>query len=138
MLFRSATKRWLTVDGRTFLVEAVRLLSVKRELDKLPAGKGHARANPQQPLNAPLERVFPAAPPARQARQDSSQQKFRLAAVEKAPAKLAQVRPALVLDYNLTASLTNYILKGDTTYVVSNAVNFYETTTIEEIGRAHV
>ena len=126
-----AAKRWLTVDGRTFLVEAVRLLSVKPDLDKLPAGKGHARANPPPPRNAPLDRVFPAAPPVRQARQDGIERKFRLAVAEKAPAKLAQVRPALVADYNLTASLTNYTLKGDTTYVVSNAVNFYETTTIE-------
>ena len=126
-----AAKRWLTVDGRTFLVEAVRLQSVQRELDKLPAGKGNARANPPQRQNAPLDRVFPAAPPVRQARQDGPQQKFKLAVVEKAPAKLAQVRPALVLDYNLTVSLTNYILKGDTTYVVSNTVNFYATTTVE-------
>ena len=101
-----AVKRWLTVDGRTFLVEAVRLLSVKRDLDKLPAGKGHARANPKPQRNAPLDRMFPAAPPVRQARQDGPQQKFKLAMSEKAPAKLAQLRPALVLDYNLTALLT--------------------------------
>ena len=127
-----AAKRWhTTVEGRTFLIEAVRLLSVKPDLDKLPAGKGHARANPQPPRNAPQDRVFPAAPPVRQARQDGPQQKFKLAVVEKAPAKLAQIRPALVLDYNLTASLTNYTLKGDTTYVVSNAVSFYGRTTIE-------
>jgi hypothetical protein len=127
-----AAKRWLTTEGgRTFLIEAVRLQSVQRELEKLPAGKGHARANPPPPRNGPLDRVFPSAPPVRQARQDGRQQKFKLAVVEKAPAKLAQVRPALVLDYNLTASLTNYTLKSDTTYVVSNAVNFYETTTVE-------
>ena len=127
-----AAKRWLTIEGgRTFLIEAVRLLSVKPDLDKLPASKGHARANPPPPRNAPLDRVFPSAPPVRQARQDGPEPKFKLAVVEKSPAKLAQIRPALVLDYNLTASLTNYTLKCDTTYVVSNAVNFYETTTIE-------
>ena len=126
-----AAKRWHTVDGRTFLIEAVRLPHVKRVLDKLPPGKGHARANPPPPQNAPLDRAFPAAPPVRQARQEGPQQKFKLATVDIVPAKLAQVKPSLVLDYNLTTSLTDYTLKGDTTYVASNAVSFYGGTTIE-------
>lgn len=82
---RSATvaKKWLTAEGRTFLVEAVRYLSVKPELDKLPAPQGQAalkprNANAQLAANVVGNRAFPPAP---KARAKKPAEKFRTAAI---------------------------------------------------------
>jgi hypothetical protein len=164
-------KRWLIAEGRTFLVEAVRYLSVKPELDKLPAPQGQAALKPRN-ANAQLAakvvggRPFPSAPPAPA---KNSADKFRTAAIRSplspdaggstgdgttarlTNAALSLPSPAngertrargnsqlstvktlnsptgLVIDYDLQASLTNFTLQCDTTYLVSSAVNFYGT-----------
>src|SRR6266487_2778718 len=77
-------KRWLIAEGRTFLVEAVRYLSVKPELDKLPAPQGQAalklrNANAQLAANVVGDRAFPPAP---KARAKNSAEKFRTAAID--------------------------------------------------------
>lgn len=158
-------KRWITAEGRTFLVEAVRYQSVKRELDKLPAPQGQAalkprNANGQIAANVAADRPFPPAP---RARAKNSAEKFRAAAIgSPSPSDGKAVRgdgdatkiatnaaasppsplnrqlaignrksPGLIIDYDLVGSLTNFIFQCDTTYLVTNAVNFYGPTVFE-------
>ena len=73
-------KRWLTAEGRTFLVEAVRYQAAKRELNKLPPATAQAvprRAWPEHPAG----RAFPDAPAPRQARANQPEEKMRMAAL---------------------------------------------------------
>jgi len=164
-------KRWLTIDGRTLLVEAVRYSAVKTQLEQLPV-PGQAALNAPNPkaqlavggagvgLRAPQfgERHVPPAP---QARTKSSTEKFRTAALNPSRARAVptgegvlgaggnapaattnaslrlepplQPFPAngLVLDYVLlSGSRTNFTFQCDTTYCVSNTVNFYGTPAV--------
>ena len=124
-------KRWLTIEGRTFLIEAARFLSAKPTLDKLPAAKGNARVVPPAGGKPQLDRRFPAAPPVRQARGNAPGEKFRVAQVGKPVRSLAQASSGLVLDYNLLSSYVDFVFQADTTYYVSDAVGISGTATFE-------
>lgn len=117
-------KRWHTIDGRTFLIEAVRLLSAQPSLNRLPAAKGHARIAPPAQGLPRLDRSFPPAPPERQARKNAPAEKFKMALLEKPSA-------GLVLDYTLLSSYVDFTFQADTTYLVTDAVSISDTTTFE-------
>lgn len=122
-------KRWLVIEGRSFLVESVRYVSARPKLETLPPG-GQARIAPAQPagvLQAGL-RVIPPAPRPREARVKNPPETFRTAALKLPPPEVGR---GFVLDYNLQTAHSNFTFQSDTTYVLSNAVNLTGTTTFE-------
>lgn len=121
-------KRWFTLDGRTFLVEAARFLALKAELERLPAARRQAKSGPPAQRG---ERVFPSAPPARQAGISKPGGSIQVAAREHLRADAKSTQAGLVLDYDLQNSLTNYTFHCNTTYVASGIVNLHGTTTFE-------
>lgn len=110
-------KRWLQIDGRTFLVEAVQFKAVKDELNQLPAPRQQAAAGrPAGALQiARLDADHRPFPPARRARPKAGGEKIQMAG-RPPPTR------GLVLDYDLSGSLTNYVLQADRTYYVSGQV----------------
>jgi hypothetical protein len=129
-------KSWLTIDGRSFLVEAVEYNSVKPLLATLPgvaaiqrnwrkngalAKLGPRKAN----TKAELAKLFSKAP-------DRKRATLAAGRMRMAKANLG-AEPGVVLDYVSvsTASYNNYVLASDTTYYVSGAMTLGGTTTIE-------
>jgi hypothetical protein len=116
-----------TLDGRSFLIEAVDYQQIRASLDALPAAPLPAdegaslpgvRASALAQAVRPT-RVFPPAPPRREAG---------------GAIHLAQVtRPdrGFVLDYALLNSSANVTLQGDTTYHVSGNAILTGVTTLE-------
>jgi hypothetical protein len=121
----SVAKRWVTVDGRTCLVEEVALPDVRAALEVLPQADEAAVRPPTNGVrHAVSTQPLLPAPPAR-----------RLARAGGATIQLAQARsaePGLVLDYVvLNATEANYTFKGDETYLVTGPVNLNGTATFE-------
>lgn len=112
-------KRWLLIEGRTFLVEAVRYSSVKAELERLPAAQAAIR--PRAVFQVAASRPFPTARPA--------------AAFGPEPKIQVAVLPpptrGFVLDYDLSASLSDFTFHRDKTYYVSGSTALSGLTTFE-------
>ena len=110
-------KEYTTIQGRTFLMEKVRVQDIQGALQNLPA---YASVSLGKSISKTAAIEFPKAP--------------LLAAVPN-PMKLAAITPSskgLVLDYvALGSSVTNFTFQGDTTYFVSSDVNLSGVTTIE-------
>jgi len=108
------SKRWLQIDGRTFLVEAVRWTSIKPELDRLPAPKQAAlkptRTEVQMAQNGQRRALF------------SPRRKPAKAVGKIQTASIATRSPGLVLDYTLVMSTNALTLMADRTYYVSGPV----------------
>jgi hypothetical protein len=113
------------VEGRVFLIEKVDYADISGHLQQLPQ---QAAAQPQRNIiNAANGRaLFARTPPTPKGERGTWK--------EKQFARVAANRKGLVLDYiTLNGSITNYVLKGDTTYYVNTnqTVNLYGTTIIE-------
>ncbi|MCU0785602.1 MAG: hypothetical protein MUF81_16475, partial [Verrucomicrobia bacterium] len=113
----AVAKKWMQMNGRTFLLEQVALPEVREELDKLPEQAGVA-PRPLRTLYAGLE--LPEA---------------RLGEPTDKPMQMAQAvrdEPGYVLDYlQLNGSLTNFTFQGDTTYYVTGPTRLVGTNVIE-------
>ena len=113
-------KRYVTVGGRCFLVEKVRLQDIQQALSQLPQQASNARWLPGM---ASTHFKFPKAPAAK-----SAARPMRMAR-QPLPDK------GYVLDYiSLNTAYTNYCFQGDTTYYVSSALNLSGTNNIFEGG----
>jgi hypothetical protein len=116
-------KRWLTLNGRQFLIEEIPIVSIAQAIDILPPFVSQAAlgTNPVVSKNLVL-------PPRR--------------LVKNAPkasfiAKAAAPTQGLVLDYvTVNSTTTNFTFQGDTTYYISGtvALNGAGTTTTFEGG----
>ena len=119
------TKRWLTLEGRQFLVEEVPVAKVRDELDVLPV-IGLALAKPVQDTVRHVvstKRLLPAAP--KLAEHKGNKLKMRMA-------DASPTSPGFVMDYiSINGSLTNYTFQADSTYYVSGPVYFYGTNFLE-------
>jgi hypothetical protein len=115
----TVTKRYVTIQGRQFLLEKVQFRDIKSPLSKLPeqAANTHrlptwASKNPQMP-------------------------KVPLAQTDARPIRIAWAAATApdrgyVLDYVTTsANYTNYTFQGDTTYYVSGNLRLLGTNTFE-------
>jgi len=125
-------KRWINSNGRTFLIEGVRYPSVKPELEKLPASKGDARANPVPGAQPEGGRAFPKPPSDQHARANDPARKFRMAALPMDAGQASASRRGFVLDYTLNGGgVTNFIFQADTTYYITAGITLYSNTTVE-------
>lgn len=112
------SKRYVTIQGRHFLLEKVSMKRIGKDLSKLPEQAGLQRKLPY------LASKTPYLPPQRQI--VTAQPKMKLAKVNRS-AELGYV-----LDYvTLNASYTNYTFQGDSTYYISGAINLCGTNTFE-------
>ena len=117
----SVAKRWLTLNGRQFLIEEVPIVSIAPALDSLPpftAQTGLGKPIVSKNLVLPPPRLVHATPGTR---------------------FLAQAAPpswGLVLDYVTfnTNGVSNYVFQGDTTYYITNACYFTSGTFTFEGG----
>jgi hypothetical protein len=110
-------KRWLTLNGRQFLLEEVPIVSIAQAIDSLPPFTA------QTGLGKPLVSKNLILPPP------------RLVHTTPKNVFLARAEPpenGLVLDYvTLSSSTNNCTFQGDTTYYLSGAVNLTGTATFE-------
>lgn len=112
------------IDGRLILIEKVDYAAVREHLGRLPKS---AFINKQRKVGLPdpgrtmLASLLPGRPIGVSGKWRDGQY-----------AKVDTTRKGFVLDYvTVNSSLTNYLLKGDTTYLATNTVNFYGTTILE-------
>lgn len=110
-------KRWVTLNGRQFLIEEVPIVSIAKAIDSLPpfVAKAGTGAKPVVSKNFVL-------PPPRLVH---AQPKTRFLAQAAPPSQ------GLVLDYITMTSQTNYTFRGDSTYYLSGAVNLAGIVTFE-------
>ena len=111
-----------SINGRVFLIEKVDLADVRAHLQQLPERAANFQRNVFDSVHdrAMLAQRLPAPKGERGAWK------------ERQYAQLDTSRKGFVLDYiTLNGSMTNYVLKGDTTYYITNTVNLYGTTVIE-------
>ncbi len=101
-------KRWVTLNGRQFLIEEVPIVSIATAIDSLPpftAQTGSGKPVVSKNLVLPPPRLVHSSPKTR---------------------FLAQAEPpdrGLVLDYvTFSGGVTNYTFRGDTTYYLSSGV----------------
>jgi hypothetical protein len=126
-------KRWLHLQGRTFLIEEVPYSQVAPQLEQLPAtGRVNVGNTNLIAASSVLNKVSTGTlqlPP-----------RGLKSGVENPEPKLIRQlartdwdkKPGLVLDYvTLNSSLTNYVFQADTTYYVTGDVYLYDATTIE-------
>ena len=113
----SVAKRYVTIQGRHFLLEKVRVKDIKQSLSKLPEQASNAHKLPFLVSKNPL---FPPVP---------------LAKVASKPIQLAAAtapNQGYVLDYvQINSDQTNFTFQGDVTYYVSGNFNISGTTIIE-------
>lgn len=116
------SKRWLTVDGRTVLIEEVALSNIQKQLTTLPERrrtssfwrKKNLRNLATVGLKLPSKRTVASVPRAMQV------------------ASINSPTHGLVLDYVIVgSSVTDYTFKGDTTYLISDEINAFGSTTVE-------
>lgn len=139
------TKRWQQSQGRNFLVESVWFSEVQVSLETLPSAESNQgaslRQKPVDQLTLPsihsgLAHLAPM-PVAQKTQQALNTAKpFPLQTLNNGINQLAlNTKPfsakGLVLDYQLLNAASNYTLRGDTTYYVSNLVYMRGLTTIE-------
>jgi hypothetical protein len=115
-------KQWLHSEGRTILIEAVRLPAIAEQLKQLPvARQADARPSKNSALYAVSTKQF--LPSLKLA--GTTRGKMKLA-------KLAAPKTGLVLDYvTINTGQSGYVFQGDTTYYISGALNMSGTTTFE-------
>ncbi|HEX5219982.1 MAG TPA: hypothetical protein VFZ59_10485 [Verrucomicrobiae bacterium] len=108
------TKKWITIEGRSFLVESIRVAQVNAELDRM--GFQEAAIKRVRKGNAALaanQRPFPKAPPAKPRGEGP---KIKTAMVDP-PGK------GFVIDYDLGGVIETLRLQGDTTYNITNSID---------------
>jgi len=112
-------KQWVHVNNGIYLVESVPYQSISNRLQALP------HASNLKPGRASIRKMaFLESNPLRPAG----------SAKEANPMKYGKAditTPHIKVDYDLLSSSTNLTLQGDTTYIVTVAVNITGTTTIE-------
>jgi hypothetical protein len=110
-------KRYVTIQGRNYLLEKVPVKAIESALSKLPEQASNAK---RLPMLASKNLQLPSAPKAAE----------EVKAMKLALGEMSD--KGYVLDYvTVNASLTNYTFQGDTTYYVSGSLGIYGTTTIE-------
>ena len=113
------SKQWIWVDDRTFLIEAIPFRDISNQLQELP------QASNLKPGRGSVRRmVFMESNPSRPGGSAKVGRPMKLARAE-------TTQPRLMLDYELLSSTTNLTLQGDTTYLVTGAVNVSGTAIIE-------
>lgn len=115
-------KTWTQLGGRTVLIEEVPYKSIEPSLQTLSAPTGASATVSMNPMVHKVS-ALRLLPPARIAQTSTN-------TVHLAKAEL-NIRPGVVLDYNIVNSQTNMTFQGDTTYYVSDTVNLYGTTVVE-------
>ena len=118
------TKQWLTIQGRTFLVEQIPYIAVAAALQSLPpladAGANGSASQAQRHQNFPKE--LP--PPPQLAQREGGSLKV---ATSSAP-----MEQGLVMDYTtIDTDQSAYTFEGDNTYFISGLVGLSGTTTIQ-------
>lgn len=118
-------KHWVTMEGRTFLVEEVPVQQVDDRINVLMSRPRGASLNLKrrgkgENVIAALKNILP-------------KRVAQAAAKRRRMAKLDKYQPnGFVLDYTVTmASATNFTFQSDTTHYVSGTVNLSGTTTFE-------
>jgi parallel beta-helix repeat protein len=110
-------KRYVTIQGRQFLLEKVRVKDIQQSLSKLPEQASNLKSSPVMTL---AKLVLPKTPSARRAA---------------GPMRLASTSPpdkGYVLDYvTLNATFTNYTFRADTTYYISGTATLVWGATFE-------
>lgn len=120
-------KRFLRIDNRPILVEAIEHRAIKPWLDSLPKASAAARGKSGEAEYAVADRrSLPRAPWNRgeQAKTNSRQQRETV---------VASVEPSVVLDFvfELNGTKSNWLFANNTNYWVTGNVNLNGTTTIE-------
>ena len=114
-------KSWEQVGNRTFLVEAVPYENIASDLSQLPNPSSVITARGLPVNKANMARIFP---PARSAQTGTHQGRIAAASWH--------YRSAVVLDYQeVLGDETNFTFQGDTTYLVTDPLYLFGTTTIE-------
>ena len=118
-------KTWNTVQGRSFLIEAVEVPAVQPDLQTLPQVPGGGALRRKPAKREVVLQQLPVAPEGKNRER---------AEIRPASKKLlaALAGPALVLDYSILNAGTlaaNYVFKGDTTYYINGAVSTTQSTT---------
>ncbi len=119
-------KRWMSTQGREFLIEAVELNRAREFLDALPKKTG-AQTTPKSGRKAVLEarRSVDAVP--------GIQRAERKGMIVRGPQKSSEPT-GFVMDYvvyNTPTTYNNFVFQGDQTYYVSGAFSFTGNTVIE-------
>jgi hypothetical protein len=112
-------KEWNRTEGREFLIESVPYGTMENHLRALPPQSASLPATPGIIRRASKERQPP---------------RLQLAGGRARPVLLAstsRVEPGFVIDYSAVVTTTNMVFAGNTTYLVSGAVNLSGTTVIE-------
>jgi hypothetical protein len=107
-------KEWMQAGGRRFLIEAVTYGDLEPLLTKLPSTKTAAL----KPANAAHRLLANRTPPERTAR--GGDKTFHLAKLESAKSRVSM--PQVILDYDLSGSLSNFTAQPGVTYKVVGAV----------------
>jgi hypothetical protein len=127
-------KSWITVQGRTFLIEEVKYKTVEQELQNLPPQSGLFKGRDSKAART--------AKNLRGRNRSSALQKLvafrsKPSPKSKAPApivRLANIEPAqngFVLDYESVTYTENFTFNANVTYFLSSGVNLSGTTTLE-------
>jgi hypothetical protein len=122
-------KQWTTVNGRTILVEAVKIPAILSQLNQLPVSQ---QTNVKPMKNSVLNVVStkPLLPALKVAR--STKGKMKLARAGGAGVLASRSSKGLVLDYvTVNTSQSGYYFQGDTTYYISGTLTMSGTTTFE-------
>jgi len=114
----SATKQYVTMDGRKILLEKIPVQQLQAASQGLPK---HAGLKSRMPRTASHNLAIPPTP---------------AAPLAEKPMKMAATlpgKPGFILDYMMlnAGDETNFTFQGDTTYLVSGDVNLSGTTAIE-------
>lgn len=115
----SVRKRWVQVNGRTFLIESIPFEAISNQLQNLP------HASNLDPGRGSVRRLAFLDVPKKWSRQIESETNSMLFAGMK------KNQSGLVVDYNLLSSTNNLTLQGDSTYFVTGTVNVSGTLTVE-------
>ena len=116
----NVAKRWISLEGRKFLIEEVPVDAIVTGLAALPL----TSLNDMPSKNSHTASRELKLPPQRLAQNDSTTSVLL--------AKAEPPSPGFVLDYQtISGSLTNHTFQSDTTYYISSTLNLYGTTTIE-------
>jgi hypothetical protein len=114
-------KRFVTIDGRTFLIEAVEYSTFESLLNTLPAAAEPPAGEGTPPKESGALRL---PPPVREAKTSPQPMQLAYSGILK--------QSGLVIDYTLlNPGLTNYTLKCSDTYYSTGLSIFYGTTIIE-------
>ena len=117
-------KRWMHLEGRTFLVESIPLTSLEPLFAQLPSGHQQLNKSGRPTLHAGRRAPTPVLARKRDESILLSQTSIR---------KPTSDQPQLVLDYTtINGSLTNYIFQGDRTYYISGNTSLNGTNTTFE------